>query len=85
MKPRKICKENLRNKTLLRHASIARFREKNYSEPLTNVKSLVVIRGFGSSRSYVKAVSKIYSREINDIDRFVHFAESLVKEDSTSV
>lgn len=81
MKPRKICKENLKNKSTLRHATITRARRKVYSEPSTSVKSLVVIRGFGSSRKYVRAVSKIYSREINDIDRFVNFAESLVKQD----
>ncbi|WP_308006131.1 hypothetical protein [uncultured Chryseobacterium sp.] len=81
MKPRKIRKENLRSKSSLRLAAVARFREKDYSEPSTDVKKLVVIRGFGSSRKYVKAVSRIYSREINDIDRFIDFAESLVKND----
>ena len=32
--------------------------------------------GFASSKSYVEAVSKIYYQEINDIGRFVKFAES---------
>ncbi|CAM3777840.1 hypothetical protein ELOC111193_18790 [Elizabethkingia occulta] len=81
MKPKKICKQNLRNKSVLRQATFARFKDKDYSELSINVKKIVVIRGFGSGRKYVKAVSKLYSREINDIDRFVHFAESLVKQD----
>lgn len=32
-------------------------------------------RGFASSESYVKAVTRIYNQEINDIGRFVRFAE----------
>jgi hypothetical protein len=32
--------------------------------------------GFASSESYVKAVNRIYYQEINDIGRFVKFAES---------
>lgn len=31
---------------------------------------------FGSSESYVKAFSQIYYQEINDIDRFVSFANT---------
>lgn len=32
--------------------------------------------GFASTQSYVNGVTKIYSQEIKDIDRFVKFAES---------
>ncbi len=32
--------------------------------------------GFGSTKPYVDAVTKIYHQEINDIGRFVRFAES---------
>lgn len=78
MKPRKFDKKHLRSKVEQRHSTIARFKSKDYA--VSDVKSFIVLKGFGSSRRYVKAVSKIYSREINDIDRFVHFAESLVKE-----
>lgn len=80
MKPKRIKRSNLKNKIVLRHATIARFKDKDYSEPTSDLKNIVVLRGFGSSRKYVKAVSRIYSRELNDIDRFVHFAESLSKE-----
>lgn len=32
--------------------------------------------GFASSKTYVQAVTKIYHQEMNDIVRFVKFAES---------
>jgi hypothetical protein len=80
MKPKRIKRDNLKNKSVLRHAKVARFKDKDYSEPVSELRSIVALRGFGSSRKYVKAVSKLYSRELNDIDRFVHFAESLSAE-----
>ncbi len=80
MKPKRRNNPNRKNMSDVRHACIAKCRTKNYSDSVSEVKNIIVIKGFGSSRRYVKAVSRIYSREINDIDRFVHFAESLVKE-----
>lgn len=41
-------------------------------------KKLILSRdtsGFASSQSFVSAVTRIYSQEIKDIDRFVKFAE----------
>lgn len=35
-----------------------------------------IVDGFASSKSFVVAVSKIYSQETKDIDRFLKFAES---------
>lgn len=35
--------------------------------------------GFASTRPYMVAVTKIYSRETRDIDSFLEFAESIAK------
>jgi|APLak6261690433_1056193.scaffolds.fasta_scaffold12477_1 hypothetical protein len=54
-------------------------RVKRIQSKRTKRNHISVRVGFASTKSYKVAVTKIYSRETNDIDSFLEFAESISK------
>lgn len=54
-------------------------RVKKIQTKRTKRNSITVKVGFASTKSYKVAVTKIYSRETNDINSFLEFAESIAK------
>lgn len=80
MNSEKSRKQNRRTLVEIRSTNKLRFKLRECANKRVEPKSVILFNGFGSSRRYIKAVSKIYSQEIVDIDRFVNYAETLVKQ-----
>lgn len=73
-------KENRKNLVEIRNSNKFRPKLREYSKDI-DPKSIMIVNGFdfASNRRYIRAVSKIYCQEVNDIDRFVNYAETLAK------
>ena len=68
--------ENKPNRNRRSSLGKKRLKQRKFTSLRTNRNQSNKIIGFASSEKYVTAVQQIYLEEINDIERFVKFAES---------